>query len=67
MTEIPFTQYLRPRGKQVEVFIERPAEIYQKAQAIINRGYRFEIEVLLTGQVSMTISDDTDDYAMKFP
>jgi len=59
--QIPFTQYLRPNGRTREVSIERPAEIYKKAMEIINAGYRFEVEELTTGQISMTISKDDED------
>ncbi len=63
--EIPFTQYLRPCGRKKEISIERPTEVCEKAMEIINAGYSFEIEVLTTGHVSMTISDDEGDYDMK--
>ena len=63
--EIPFTQYMRPDGRRVEISIERPEEICKKAEAIINAGYCFEIEVLTTGLVSMTISDDEADHDME--
>ena len=52
---IPFTQYIRPRGRKKSLLIVRPAMILHKAEAIINSGYRFEIEELSTGMISMTI------------
>lgn len=55
---IPFTQFLRPDGRPTDVTIERGAEVEAKAQAIIARGLRFECEVLRTGHVSLTITDD---------
>jgi len=58
---IPFTQYLLPHGRKVEVSIERPKDIYDKAMDIIKTGHRFEIEVLTTGYVHMTITNDDDD------
>ena len=58
---IPFTQYLLPNGRKQEVTINRPKEIYDKAMAIIAAGYCFEIEVLRTGHVHMTISNDEED------
>jgi hypothetical protein len=54
---IQFTQYKRPNGRAVPVWIERPAEIAAKADAIIARGLRFECEHLTTGDVSLTITD----------
>lgn len=63
--EIPFIQYLRPNGSKREIFIERPDKIYKKAMAIIDAGYRFEIEVLTTDLVSMTISNDEADHDME--
>lgn len=59
---IPFTQYLRPNGRAIEVTINRPKEIYDKAIDIIKAGYHFEAEVLTTGQVSLTISDNDGDH-----
>ena len=58
---IPFTQYLRPNGRKVEVSIERPKDIYDKAMDIIKSGYRFEIEVLTTGHIHVSIADNEDD------
>lgn len=58
---IPFTQYLLPNGRKQEVTINRPKEIYDKAMAIIAAGYCFEIELLGTGHVHMTISNDEED------
>jgi hypothetical protein len=63
MTNIPFTQFLRPNGKRREVLIDRPDEIAAKAQAIMEAGFRFEIEELTNGYVNMTVSDDNSDYA----
>lgn len=54
---IPFTQYLRPDGRQTAVSIERPDDVETKAQAIIAAGYRFECEHLTTGDCSFTIFD----------
>jgi len=58
---IPFTQYLLPYGRKVEVSTERPKDIYDKAMDIIRTGHRFEIEVLTTGYIHMTITDDDGD------
>jgi hypothetical protein len=58
---IPFTQYLRPDGRKRPVLIERPAEIEALAKAIIDAGYRFEIEELTTGEASMEILKDVPD------
>lgn len=57
MNTIPFTQYIRPNGRKIKTGIARPKKIYDKAQKIIDKGYRFEAEVLITGHVSLTIVD----------
>ena len=62
MKEIPFIQYLLPNGRRTETGIERPEDIYDKAQEIIKAGYRFEAEVLTNGMVSLAISDDEKDH-----
>jgi hypothetical protein len=61
MGEIPFTQYMRPDGRQVPVSIDRPEGISTKAAAIIERGFRFEVEHLTTGQASLSIAGEDGD------
>lgn len=61
--ELNFTQYMFPTGEKREVVTDVPDAVYERAQQIIAMGYRFEIEVLANGFVSITISDDDDDYA----
>lgn len=66
---IPFTQYLRPDGHKITVGICRPDHIERKARLITNLGYEFEVELLTTGHVSLTIRDaidpDTPDVAIE--
>lgn len=57
---IPFTQYLLPHGRRTTTEIERGAEVEAKAREIIAAGYRFECEILTTGEVSLTIHDAED-------
>ena len=52
---IPFTQFLRPDGRTRAVLIDRPDAIALKAGELIARGYRFEVEELMDGTVSMTV------------
>lgn len=54
---IEFTQFLRPNGQETKVHITRSPEVEGKAYAIIQAGYRLEIEMLTTGEVSATIAD----------
>lgn len=61
MPNIPFTQFILPNGRRKEVLIDRPQPIYDKAMLIINAGYRFECEILMSGTVSLTITTDDDD------
>ena len=61
MVAIPFTQYLRPNGRKFQTSIERPKEIADKAFKLIDSGYRFEAEILTTGQVSFTIHDIAEE------
>lgn len=58
---IPFTQYLMPDGRTRPMTIDRPAEIERKARDLIEAGYRFEIEVLMTEEISMEIVKDVPD------
>lgn len=52
---IPFTQFLMPDARRRQVEIDRPPEIESLALALQDAGHRFEIEMLTTGEVSMTI------------
>lgn len=59
---VPFTQYMRPHGHKMQVYIDLPEEIEAMAKEINNAGFRFEVEMLTTGDVSATISDNNGDY-----
>ncbi len=60
MPEIQFTQFLRPHGVPKEAFIDRPQEVYDQAQLILEAGLTLECEVLQTGTVSFTITHHED-------
>lgn len=62
---IPFTQYLRPNGKQRAIEIDRPEEIEAIAHEFIASGGRYECEELNTGQVSLTAVKDDDDVCIE--
>lgn len=60
--EIPFTQYVLPTGRQKQVSIERPDNIVTEAMALIDKGYRFECEILTDmDTVSLTVVGPDDD------
>lgn len=65
MANVPFIQYMLPDGRKKPVMIDRPDNIAAVADNIRSHGFRFEIEVLRTGLVSMTVSDDDGDYHQK--
>jgi hypothetical protein len=54
---ITFTQFVLPRGDRRYVSIEVAPDVASKADTIVARGFRFECELLRTGQVSLTITD----------
>ena len=62
---VRFIQYLRPAGRQKEMLINRPPSIVAKAEEIWAAGYRLEAEVLMSGLVSLTISDGEEDMAIE--
>lgn len=65
---IPFTQYLRPTGKKVQVEIDRHPDVERDAYAFINSGGYFECEELTTGHASLTaghLSYDEGDVAIE--
>ena len=59
--DIPFTQYLRPDGRKRPVIFTVAGDTAVKADKVLRRGWRFEAEVLVTGEVSLTVEDDEDD------
>lgn len=65
MGAIEFTQFKRPDGRAVPVWIDRPDKIVERAQKIIARGFRFECEHLEPNMVSLTISKDDGDHAIE--
>jgi hypothetical protein len=53
---IPATQYMRPDGRAVEGKIPiGDAKLLARAEALIFQGYRFTLEVLTTGQISLAV------------
>ncbi len=59
--EIAFTQFLMPDGRKRPMIIDRPDDIGEKARQLAVSGCRFEIEMLTTGQISMTVERDRSD------
>ena len=60
---IAFTQFLMPDGRKRQMNIDRPPEIELLALELSDAGHRFEIEMLTTGEVSMTVEADGEDGA----
>lgn len=58
---IPFTQFMMPDGRQVPVSIQMPVATEEKAKVLLNAGFRFEIEMLSTGEISMEVVDHEDE------
>lgn len=65
MPNIPFVQYLRPDGRKSVISIDRPQNICAVADKIITSGLRFEAEILMNGQVSLTITSHEQDEAIE--
>lgn len=57
--DVVFTQYLRPHGRPVCVWIERPSAVVEMASRLVASGYHFDIEELMDGHVSMTVEQNT--------
>jgi hypothetical protein len=60
MMGIQFTQYLRPNGRTKTVWIDLDKTMEDTAKELTDCGCVFEIEVLMTNQVSMTCEHDGD-------
>lgn len=59
------TQYLRPHGSKVQVHTTLPDEFEESYIEMKNCGCSIEMEVLNTGQVSITIFDGKEDIDIK--
>lgn len=58
---LPVIQYLRPSGRTKTLEVEMTnMEAYTKGKKILDAGFRFEAEVLTTGDVSITITDEDE-------
>ena len=55
--EAEVVQYLRPNGRQKLITTRLPIDTYDAYRAMLTAGCRLEAEVLMTGQVSVTIFD----------
>jgi hypothetical protein len=53
MTEIPFTQFLRPNGERRQTVIDVPHKVALLAQRFIEEGGSYTSEVVRPGQVSL--------------
>jgi len=58
---IRFTQYLRPDGRTRTVEFVVIGDMATKAEKLLKLGWRFEAEMLTTGEVSLTVEDDEDE------
>lgn len=59
--DVVFTQYLRPHGRPVKVWIERSPDIAALARKVCEAGYHLDIEELMDRTVSMTVEPNTPD------
>ena len=57
---VEFIQWLRPRGERRDIIIEASKRTEELALILKASGGVFEVEVLRTGQVSLTISVKKD-------
>ncbi len=60
--EIPFIQYVLSHCRRKEISIDRPDEVAAPALALIEKGYRFECEMLNDMEtISLTVVGPEDD------
>lgn len=55
------TQFKMPDGRAVQTGTDLPDELQPHYDEMRRRGWRFEAEMLSTGDVSITIADDETD------
>lgn len=61
MDTVEFTEYVLPNGAKRPYTIDVPDEVAARAREIKARGFHFDIEILMTGHISMTIESNDDD------
>lgn len=59
---ITFTQYVRPHGNRRALTMEVPHDVADKADQLRERHLVLECEVLTTGEVSLTITDQEQEH-----
>ena len=52
---------MRPNGNKRLLFVDLPEDLHEYYVSMIGAKCRFEAEVLTTGEISLTISNDEDD------
>lgn len=62
---IELTQYIRPHGRKQTVYAPTSQAVEAMANRIVEAGFKFECEVLTTGEVSLTISSGHEDVAIE--
>ena len=60
---IEFTQYLMPYGRKKQISFELDKETEKNAPELIDCGFRFDVEVLSTGEVSVTCEGEEEGLA----
>ena len=58
---VKFTQYMRPDGRRKAVAIDCDKSTERKAEEVIKAGYGFSVEVLVSGEVSFTCEECSDE------
>jgi hypothetical protein len=59
--EIPYTQFIRPHGRQVKHTTELPDELADKWTQLCDRGCRLTMEVMLGGWINICVEDSEMD------
>jgi len=62
---ITFIQYFKPDGRTRKIDIDRPLDVDRMARDLVRMGYRFEIEILRTGEVHMSVAMGGDDFVSR--
>lgn len=57
---IPFTQYMMPNGRRVQVLCDSDSDTEKAAKVLVDAGCHFDIEMLMNGVISMTCEKEDD-------
>lgn len=61
MFQARVTQFVRPNGNKRMLYVDLPQDLHEYYVSMIGSKCRLEAEILTTGEISLTVSNDEED------